>query len=206
MLLINQVLLFLSHHSVALLFISVLACQGGLPVPDAPVLLAAGSLANLGRGSLAESVTVAIVACLMADGFWYQMGRRRRVQLFKGDERSPRSEDRLRCAAGALERHGAGVLLISKFVPGPGLISRLAGISGITRARFLLLDGLAAAIWAGAYIAAGSIFSKQLHRISAYGPKAGVALLVLLGCVIVTVGVVRSARRRDSAMRVGAVR
>jgi len=65
----------------------------------------------------------------------------------------------------------------------------------MTRVRFLLFDGLAAAIWAGVYIAAGSIFSKQLQRVSAYGSQAGLALLVVLGCVIAAVAVVRSARR-----------
>jgi len=194
MLVINQVLQFLSNHSLAFLFVSVFAGQAGLPVPNVPVLLAAGSLASLGRGSLVESVTVAIVACLIADGFWYQVGRHRRVQFFKRAENSPRSEKHLRCAMGAFERHGATVLLISKFVPGPSMVSPLAGVSGMTRVRFVLLDGFAAAIWAGVYIAAGSIFSKQLQRLSTYGPKAGLALLAVLACVLVAVGVVRSAR------------
>jgi len=165
-------------------------------MPDVPVLLAAGSLANVGRASLVESVTVAIVACLLADGFWYQMGLHRRGQFLKRAARSPRSESRLRCAMGAFKRHGAGVMLISKFIPGPSLVSPLAGIAGMTRIRFLLLDGLAAAIWAGAYIGAGSIFGSQLQRIAAYGPKVGLVLLVVLGCVVVAVAVVRSARRR----------
>jgi membrane protein DedA with SNARE-associated domain len=192
----NQIFQFLSHHSVALLFVSVLAGQAGLPVPNVPVLLAAGSLASVGRWSLAESVIVAIIACLVADGFWYQMGRNRRMQFLKCAERSPRSENRLRCAMGAFERHGAGVLFVSKFIPGPSLISRLAGVSGMTRTRFFLLDGFAAAIWAGAYIAAGSIFSTQLQRLSVYGSHAGLALLAAVGCVLIAVGVIRSARRR----------
>jgi outer membrane protein TolC/membrane protein DedA with SNARE-associated domain len=194
MLVINQVLQFLSHHGVAFLFVSVLAGQAGLPVPDVPVLLAAGSLASLGRGSLVESVAVAIIACLIADVFWYQIGQHRQVQFFKCAERSPLSKNHLRCAMGAFERHGGGVLLLSKFVPGPSLVPSLAGISGMTRTRFLLLDGFAAAIWAGVYIAAGSIFSKPLQRFTAYGPKAGLALLVVLACVCVMVGMVRSAR------------
>lgn len=66
----------------------------------------------------------------------------------------------------------------------------------MTRVRFLLLDGIAAAIWAGVYIAAGSIFGKPLQRFTAYGPKVGLALLVLLGCVFVAIGIVRSARSR----------
>jgi outer membrane protein TolC/membrane protein YqaA with SNARE-associated domain len=196
MLAMNQVFQFLSHHGVALLFVSVLAGQAGLPVPDGPVLLAAGSFASLGRGSLAVSVAVAIAACLIADGFWYQMGRHRRARFFMRAARSPRSEDHLRCAMETFERYGAGVMLISKFVSGPSLISPLAGISGMTRTRFLFFDGFAAAIWAGAYIASGAIFGKQLQRFTAYGPEVGLALLVVLACVLVAVGVVRSARRR----------
>jgi outer membrane protein TolC/membrane protein DedA with SNARE-associated domain len=192
---LNQILQFLSNHGVALLFVSVLAGQGGLPVPDVPVLLAAGSLASLGRGSLAESMAVAIIACLIADVFWYQVGRRRRVKLISGVEQSPKSENRLRCAMGAFERHGVGALLISKFIPGPNLLSPLAGMSGMTQVRFAFLDGFAAAIWAGSYIVAGFIFSSQLHQVSTYGSHLGLALLVVFGCVIIAVGVVRSAHR-----------
>lgn len=193
--LLNQILQFLSNHGVALLFVSVLAGQGGLPVPDVPVLLAVGSLASLGRGSLAESMAVAIIACLIADVFWYQVGRRRRVKLISGAERSSQSEDRLRCAMGAFERHGAGVLFISKFIPGPNLFSPLAGMSGMTQVRFAFLDGFAAAIWTGIYIVAGFIFSSQSHQVSTYVLHLGLALLVVLGCVIIAVGVVRSVHR-----------
>ncbi len=150
---------------------------------------------SLGRGSLAEALIAAIIACLAADVFWYQIGLHRRVQFFKRAARSPRLENRLRCAMGAFERHGVGVLLLSKFIPGPSLVSPLAGISGMTRTRFLLLDGFAAAIWAGAYTSAGYVFRTQLQRLSAYGSNAGLALLVAVGCVIVAVGVIRSARR-----------
>jgi outer membrane protein TolC len=192
---LNQILQFFSNHGVALLFVSVLAGQGGLPVPDVPVLLAAGSLASLGRGSLAESMAVAIIACLIADVFWYQVGRHRRVKLISGAERSQQSENRLRSAMGAFERHGGGVLLISKFVPGPSLVSPLAGMSGMTRASFAFFDGFAAAIWVGIYIVAGFIFSSQSQRVPTYGLHLGLALLVMLGCVIIAVGVVRSVHR-----------
>jgi membrane protein DedA with SNARE-associated domain len=83
---------FLSHYSVAL-FASVLAGQAGLPIPEVPLLLAAASLASLGRGSIAESMALAILACLIADGFWYEMGRRRRLKLFEGSERSIQLKD-----------------------------------------------------------------------------------------------------------------
>ncbi|MEE9255404.1 MAG: hypothetical protein V3U43_10735, partial [Pseudomonadales bacterium] len=68
---------FLREHGYAVLFGWTLADQLGLPLPAIPVLLAAGALAGQGSLSLTACVLLAALACLVSDGIWYELGRRR---------------------------------------------------------------------------------------------------------------------------------
>jgi membrane protein DedA with SNARE-associated domain len=67
---------FALTHGVAFLFTWILLQQAGVPIPSAPLLIAVGSLASNGRLRLAPSLVAAFTACLLADGFWYRVGRR----------------------------------------------------------------------------------------------------------------------------------
>jgi membrane protein DedA with SNARE-associated domain len=67
---------FALAHGAALLFTWILLQQAGVPIPSAPLLIAVGSLASYGRLRLVPSLLAALTACLLADGFWYRLGRR----------------------------------------------------------------------------------------------------------------------------------
>ena len=67
---------FALAHGAALLFTWILLQQAGVPIPSAPLLIAVGSLASYGRLRLIPSLVAALTACLLADGFWYRVGRR----------------------------------------------------------------------------------------------------------------------------------
>ena len=191
----------LTNHGTLALFLLVLAEQAGLPAPGVPMLLAVGSLANLGRISPTVSIGAALAACLIADVFWYELGRRGCSNLRRRrSRRSKRSEERIRSIVAALKHHWLGVLFLAKFIPGPNLGSPLAGISGLTRFRFLILDSIASTVWAGVYIALGYIFNSQFSRIAAHGSRFGVGLL-LVGAILCVVAVIRSMRRRWPQVR-----
>jgi membrane protein DedA with SNARE-associated domain len=66
---------FALAHAAAFLFTWILLQQAGAPIPSAPLLVAAGSLAGSTRLGLASSLTASFSACLLANGFWYQIGR-----------------------------------------------------------------------------------------------------------------------------------
>ena len=85
---------------------------------------------------------------------------------------------------------GLHFLSLQDFVPALDAVTPpLAGISRITRLRFLAFDGLGAGLYSSAYIALGYLFSNDLDRAAAYAGKAGtvfggllvVALLILGG-------------------------
>jgi membrane protein DedA with SNARE-associated domain len=80
---LNEAVEFLIQHSYILLFAWVLIEQIGLPVPAVPLLIAAGALAGSGKINLALAMGSAIIAALLADVFWYHLGRYRGGRVLK---------------------------------------------------------------------------------------------------------------------------
>jgi len=72
----SQTSQFLASHSGSVLFIAMFAEQIGLPLPAAPLLVAAGALAADGVVNPVTALTITLVACLLPDLLWFGVGRR----------------------------------------------------------------------------------------------------------------------------------
>jgi hypothetical protein len=132
---------FLLQHPYSVLFGVVLAEQLGLPLPAAPLLLGAGALVGAGKLDLTTALALAIAACLIADFSWYEAGRRRGAAVLGFLCRlSLEPESCVRRTEDVFARHGERTLLIAKFLPGlSALATPLAGVTGVSRRRFLRL-------------------------------------------------------------------
>jgi membrane protein DedA with SNARE-associated domain len=157
---------FLLRHPYAVVCAVVLAEQLGLPLPATPFLMAAGALAGIGHVHLGAALALAVAASLAGDLAWYEAGRRRggrildllcRISL-EPDSCVRRTED-------SFARHGARTLLVAKFVPGLSTLAPpMAGVVRMSRRAFVLLDAAGAALWAGAGLCLGYLFSNQIER------------------------------------------
>ena len=58
------------------LFAWVLGEQSGLPLPSAPVLVAAGALSSEKKIEFLLAFAVSISACILADSVWFLVGRK----------------------------------------------------------------------------------------------------------------------------------
>ena len=183
----SEIIPFLIHHGYAVVFAGVLAEGIGLPIPSAPILLAAGALAGLRRFSFVEALVLAAVAAVIGDLAWYELGRRKGYSILKlmcrislePDSCVRRTEDRF-------GRHGGRLLLFAKFLPGLGAASTaIAGLLRMRPARFLSWDTAGAVLWAGAFLGAGYTFSPELGRLGLYAARLGAGLVVLLAAGIV---------------------
>ena len=173
---------FLIRHGYALLFALVLAEQLGLPVPAAPVLMAMGALAGLGKFSFAMALAVAAVAAILSDSIWYEIGRRRgrgvlsllcRISI-EPDSCVKQTED-------VFVRYGSSTLLFAKFVPGLSTVAPpLAGMTGMRAGMFVLLDTAGALIWAGALLGVGLLFRHQLEPIIEAASRLGLYFVLIL--------------------------
>jgi membrane protein DedA with SNARE-associated domain len=178
----NESIQFLIEHGYALLFAWVLIEQLGLPIPALPLLLAAGALAGSGRMSLTLAVSLALLAVIAADIFWYGLGRYRGARILKFLCRITLEPDScVRRTENVFLRHGAHSLLVAKFVPGLNTAApSLAGVFRMPVPSFVLFDSLGAFFWVVTFIGVGFVLSEELERVATYSTRWGAWLLVVL--------------------------
>jgi membrane protein DedA with SNARE-associated domain len=151
---------FALAHGAALLFTWILLQQAGVPIPSAPLLIAVGSLTSYGRIRLVPSLVAAFTACLLADGFWYRVGRRGWSKNHRFCSTKSNWKNRV---LSLIWRHSGVAMLFAKFVVGSNVVSLLAGQAGLSAARFLIYDSIGSLTWSGSYIALGYLVHGQLH-------------------------------------------
>ena len=159
---------FLIRHGYAVLFGWVLLEQLGLPIPAAPLLIAAGALARAGKMNLTFALALALIAVILADLFWYSLGRYRGGRILKLLCRISLEPDScVRRTENLFVRHGVHSLLVAKFVPGLNTAApSLAGIFRMPVRRFMIFDSLGALLWVVSVTSLGLIFSDQLEQIA----------------------------------------
>jgi membrane protein DedA with SNARE-associated domain len=159
---------FLIRHGYVVLFGWVLLEQLGLPIPAAPLLIAAGALARAGRMNLSFAVALAFIALILADLFWYSLGRYRGGRILKLLCRISLEPDScVRRTENLFIRHGVRSLLVAKFIPGLNTAApSLAGVFRMPVRRFLIFDSLGGLLWVVTVTSLGLIFSDQLEQIS----------------------------------------
>ena len=178
----NEMLEFVVRHGYLVVFAWVFAEQAGLPIPSAPLLLAAGALSGSHQMNLGLAITFAVLAAVASDSLWYELGRRKGVRVLQLICRISLEPDScVRRTQVRFGRNGSHVLLVAKFIPGlNAMASPLAGIIRMRWRRFVLFDALGALLWAGTFMVTGYAFSGELERIAARAAYLGGGLLVLL--------------------------
>lgn len=178
----TETLQFVLRHGYLVVFAWVLVEQGGLPVPSAPILLAAGALAGTQRMNLGAVMVCAVAGAVFADSMWYEVGHRKGVRVLQLLCRISLEPDScVRRTQVSFSRSGPRVLLGAKFVPGLNAMAPpLAGIIRMGWRKFLLFDGLGATAWVATFTLTGYVFSGQLERVAARAAFLGEWLLVIV--------------------------
>jgi membrane protein DedA with SNARE-associated domain len=178
----SHIIAFVERHGYALLFWWVLAEQSAIPLPSIPLLLAAGALIRTGHLHVVPAIACCVIAVLIADTIWFQLGRRRgRRVLGLLCRVSLEPDSCVRQTENAFLKYGMRSLLVSKFIPGLNAVAApLAGNSKAPYWDFLRYDSAGALIWSSAYLALGYIFSEQLEMLLAYASRMGSGLLLLV--------------------------
>jgi membrane protein DedA with SNARE-associated domain len=181
---VNFIFQFVLKHGYSVLFAATLAHQIGFPIPGPLFLVAAGALAANGKVDILTAIGTAVIACVLADWVWYEMGRRGGEKVLHSIHRFTRDpEFHDRNAKRIFARYGLPLLLVAKFVPGFDAVAPpLAGISRTSRAKFAIFDAAGASLYVCAYGSLGYLFSNNLNRAAAYVSKAGTLLL----CIAIT--------------------
>ena len=170
------------HHGYLWLFLAALLERLGLPLLVTPVIIAAGAVAGMGDMSLLAIIVVATLAAELGDAVWYELGRSRGSSVLRLLCRISLEPDScVRKSEDAFARHTTSSLIYSKFVPGVGrLAAPLAGLAGMSRRRFLLVNALGTVLWVVASALFGFIPARKLPIDVLLEQTAGSLLVALL--------------------------
>lgn len=189
----------LVEHGAWLVFAATLASRIGLPVPAAPFLVVAGALAAGGQASAGGAVAGAVIASLLGDGAWFFAGRSYGYRILKLLCRISISPDS--CVTQGerfIARWGGASLLAAKFLPGVSVVAPpMAGALGMSLAAFVMLDALAAFIWAVLFLGTGALFAHQIQAVLDALSTMGLAAALLLAVLIAAYLALRAWRRRS---------
>jgi membrane protein DedA with SNARE-associated domain/rhodanese-related sulfurtransferase len=178
----TETLQFVVQNGYLVLFAWVFVEQAGLPIPSAPLLMAAGALSGMHHMNLGAVIGLSALGALASDLMWYEIGRRKGVRVLQFlCKISLEPDSCVRRTQESFTRNGPRVLLGAKFIP--GLNAMAAPLSGIIRMswrKFLLFDAIGALAWVGAFSITGYLFSGQLQLVAERAAYLGEWLLVFL--------------------------
>jgi membrane protein DedA with SNARE-associated domain len=207
----NDLLTLVSRHGYALLAAICFAEAIGLPLPAALAILTAGAIAAFGQMHFYVVFLTGMLAMLCGDILLYYAGRASGWALLGFLCRlSANPETCILRSAEYFYRRGKLTLLFAKFIPGINTMSPpLAGSMRMRPEQFLAFDTMGAALYIGAYAAAGYVFSDALRAITNGLRSAGSAAEAVLGIglaayIVYRVLIYRKYRLMDTAPRVSA--
>ena len=177
------------HHGYIWLFLAVLLERLGVPLLVTPLVIAAGAVAGMGDMNLLVIILVSTVAAELGDGVWYELGRSRGSSVLRLLCRISLEPDScVRKSEDSFARHTTSSLIYSKFIPGVGrLAAPLAGLAGMSRRRFLIVNALGTLLWAGGAALLGFIPARKLPIDVLLENAAGGLLITLLLAVIANI-------------------
>jgi len=176
----------LVEHGVPLVGLNVFLQQLGLPIPAVPTMIVAGAMSAAARLSGLGVFAIAVAASVIADILWYWAGRRYGYRVLKLLCRVSLSPDTcVRQTEGIFERYGFFSVVVSKFVPGFSTVAPpIAGALDMRFGAFVAAAFASAALWVGAAMGAGYLFSSQVEWLLAWMRENAALAATLVGVLL----------------------
>ncbi len=169
-------------------FLVLLLCGFGLPVPEDITLVAGGIISGLGHADVHKMFAVGMAGVLIGDGTMFVMGRLfgERVLSWPLVARFMTPE-RYRAVQDKFSQYGNRVLFVARFLP--GLRSPIFLTAGMTRRipfwRFLLMDGVAALISVPIWVYLGYFGAHNRQWLLMWVHRGQTGILIALGILAV---------------------
>jgi membrane protein DedA with SNARE-associated domain len=163
--LLGLVSAYIEHFTYAGLFVVLMLCGLGLPLPEDVALLAGGFLVHRGITHYPMTLAVSLVGVVAGDNSLFFLGRRFGTGLVRyfGINR-PGTKMQLDRIQDFMHRHGNRAVFYARFLAGlRALIYLSAGSFGVTPERFFLYDLLGALISVPIVVSIGYLFGGQLE-------------------------------------------
>lgn len=161
---------YIEHFTYIGLFVVLMLCGLGLPVPEDVALLAGGYLAHRGVTHYPITLAVSLVGVVAGDNSLFFLGRRvgSSVLTYFGLKRRG-SDGQLERIESFMLRHGHLAIFYARFLAGlRALIYFSAGSFGVPPGRFFVYDLAGALISVPIVVTVGYVFGGELERAIGY--------------------------------------
>jgi membrane-associated protein len=154
-------------------------------VPSEAVVIAASVLAAKGELSIWLIALAAAAGGFLGDSGSYVLGRTAGAAAAGRLFRSSKARGRLSWADEALDRHGATIIVVARFIPGGRTATTFtAGMVRLPWPRFAAADAVGATLWAAYAAGLGYLGGETFERRPLYAFLFGLGL-ALLGALVV---------------------
>ncbi|OWY37571.1 DedA family protein [Xenophilus sp. AP218F] len=195
-----QILLdFFTGYGYFAVFVVLLICGFGVPIPEDITLVAGGIISGLGYTNVHYMFLVGMLGVLAGDGIMFMAGRiyGDKVLQFRPIARIL-TPARFEAVQEKFEKYGHWVLFVARFLP--GLRSPIFVTAGMTRRvpywRFLMMDGFAALISVPVWVYLGYFGASNREWLMTMVHRGQAGILAAVALLLAVVGVVWMRRRR----------
>jgi membrane protein DedA with SNARE-associated domain len=167
--LVGLISAYIEHFTYLGLFVVLMLCGLGMPIPEDVALLAGGYLVHRGVTRYPITLAVSLFGVVAGDNSLFFLGRRFGSGLVRYFALRPGRKSQIERIEGFMQRHGHRAIFYARFLAGlRALIYLSAGSFGVRPAVFLLYDLLGALISVPIVVTLGYIFGKQLEMLVRY--------------------------------------
>ncbi len=181
---------YIEHFTYVGLFLVLLLCGLGLPVPEDLALLTGGFLVHRGITQYPTTLAISFVGVVAGDNSLFFIGRRFGTGILRyvGFVR-PRVLPRIERLKRFMDRHGHMAIFYARFLAGMrALVYLTAGSAGVSPRRFVVYDALGALISVPVVVSIGYFFGDQIESAIRYLGGFDRLVLVAAGACIIFYG------------------
>lgn len=181
---------FFTDYGYTAVFVILIACGFGLPVPEDITLVSGGVISGLGLANPHWMLVVGLAGVLIGDSTMFLLGRvfGYRIQRIRTFRKilSPRRFSQIQRK---FKKYGLGLLFVARFLP--GLRSPIFLVAGMSRRisylTFILMDGVAALISVPVWVYLGFFFADNLDLLMEYVHDVQKLIYLALGLIVLVV-------------------
>ena len=197
--LLDSLINIFAQNGYAAVFIALMICGAGLPLPEDITLVAGGVIAGLGYANVHAMCALALFGVLLGDGAIFLLGHHYGARMLKWrfiarvltPARYAKVQDQF-------DRYGNRVLFFARFVP--GMRTTVYVIAGTTHRvsalRFLLIDTLAALISVPVWVYLGYFGANNHDWLVKWMRRGQGSLWALCGILVLLLGILWWRHRR----------
>jgi membrane protein DedA with SNARE-associated domain len=157
---------YIQHFTYLGLFLVLILCGLGLPVPEDIALLAGGFMVHQGITQYPITLAVSFVGVVAGDNSLFYLGRKFGAGIVRYIEFGrPNSQLQIHKLKRFMDRHGNMAIFYARFLAGfRALVYLTAGSLGVSPGRFFIYDMLGAVISVPLVVSIGYLFGAQIER------------------------------------------